>query len=283
MAMEIVDSQLHPHTPEMVAEADTDKTGSAHQLRDAPALIDMMDSVGVNAALLVPTAAFGFDLDYVLGATVDYPGRFAVIARANPDDPDLDATMQQLSREPAVLGVRVILWRDDELERLDAGGYEPVFAAAERHGVPVTTYPPPRLAQIANVAQAHPQLALVIDHLGLEVPRRGMPFPANPFEKLPDLLGLAAFENISVKCSAVPAWSREPSPFADIWPHIHEVMEAFGPERVMWGSDITRCTNHTYAEALAYMRDTDELSESEKRLVMGESLRRIFRWPSPAA
>ena len=58
---------------------------------------------------------------------------------------------------------------------------------------------------------------------------------------------------------------------------------AFGPERVAWGSDITRDgITHTYAEAVAYLLETDELDDAEKELLLGMSLRRLLAWEAPA-
>jgi predicted TIM-barrel fold metal-dependent hydrolase len=31
--------------------------------------------------------------------------------------------------------------------------------------------------------------------------------------------------------------SREPCPHTDVWPHVHRVIDAFGPARLMWGND----------------------------------------------
>ncbi len=53
----------------------------------------------------------------------------------------------------------------------------------------------------------------------------------------------------------------------------------------MWGTDITvHLDQLTYCEAVDYMRRSDQLSENEKEeLVLGRTLRRVLRWPSPLA
>jgi predicted TIM-barrel fold metal-dependent hydrolase len=119
---------------------------------------------------------------------------------------------------------------------------------------------------------------LVIDHLGLRHPPRD---PAGPelFAPLPELLALAAFRNVAVKFSGVPALSRERYPFGDIWPEARRVIDAFGPDRLMWGSDYTRCERlHSYADSVDFVRCSEDLSESDKAALMGGTLRRILRW-----
>jgi L-fuconolactonase len=64
----------------------------------------------------------------------------------------------------------------------------------------------------------------------------------------------------------------------------------------MWGSDISRFdgrigfwrhpvtpvgdypVKHTYAEALHYLRDTDELSVQEKRWILGGTVQHLLGW-----
>jgi L-fuconolactonase len=102
----------------------------------------------------------------------------------------------------------------------------------------------------------------------------------DPFRLLPDLLALAANANVSVKLSALPTLARQPYPYADLWPHIHRIIHAFGAERVMWGSDWTRVVpEHTYRQQADYIRTSSELGPAEKRLVLGAAARRILRWP----
>jgi L-fuconolactonase len=90
---------------------------------------------------------------------------------------------------------------------------------------------------------------------------------------------LAIYPNISVKLSAAPALSTQCYPFEDLWPYVHQVVGAFGPERVMWGSDWTRVAGFvSYDEGIGYIATTDELSKHDKSLILGQSLRRVFGW-----
>ncbi len=113
----------------------------------------------------------------------------------------------------------------------------------------------------------------------LGLPSRG----PEVFNQLPDLLKLARLPNVALKATALPALSIEPFPYLDLWPYLSKVISAFQPERVMWGTDWTQhAERFTYAEGVAFLRDTSELSAGDKELIMGKSLRRIFRWEKPA-
>ncbi|HET9154877.1 MAG TPA: amidohydrolase family protein, partial [Solirubrobacterales bacterium] len=79
-----------------------------------------------------------------------------------------------------------------------------------------------------------------------------------------------------VKCSGAAALSAEPYPFADLWPHLHALLEAFGLERVMWGSDATRTAPlHTYRDALNHFTETAELTAAEKEQLLGGTARKL--------
>ena len=273
---ELVDAQLHAYSPEQLAEEGHGET--------ADGLLAMMDAVGVDAAVLVHPSRFGFEPVYSLEAAAAHPSRFGVVGLVDPDAPDIDDRMQTWRDRPGLLAVRLVAFKDEQRERLRAGAYGRLLAAAERHDVPLLIFAPSVLPLVGDVARTYPALQIVVDHLGLSQPPLLQPDP-DPFQRLPELLDLAAFANVAVKCTGVPTLTAEEYPFNDLWPHLHRILDAFGVERLMWGTDITRVHGtdpypgwHTYAEAVSFMRDTDQLSLDEKALIMGANVRRILRW-----
>ena len=91
---------------------------------------------------------------------------------------------------------------------------------------------------MARVAERHPQLQLIIDHMGMSLSVEAI--RAGNFQAaIDDTLTLAKYPNVSVKLSGAPNYSKEPYPYRDINPHIKRLFEAFGPQRCYWGTDIT--------------------------------------------
>ncbi len=237
-----------------------------------------MDATGVDAALLVTPAVYGADNSYTLEAAARHPDRFAVVGRTDPTAPDIEERMAGWRAQRGMLGLRLLIGSEQECAAFRAGGFDRVFAACARHGVPLCVFPPGILPELASVAAANPDLQLVIDHLGLSQPPL-MQAETDRFGRLPELLDLARFPNVAVKLTAVPALSSRGFPFDDVWPALHRVIEAFGPRRLAWGSDHTRTASlHTYTEALAYLRDTGEVSAADKAELLGGTLRRLFGW-----
>jgi predicted TIM-barrel fold metal-dependent hydrolase len=84
---------------------------------------------------------------------------------------------------------------------------------------------------------------------------------------------------VTVKLTSLPLLSRERYPHADVWPHLRRVIAAFGPGRLMWGSDQT-VFDHDYGETVDVIRETGELGEEDKALILGATLRRVWDWPA---
>jgi len=57
------------------------------------------------------------------------------------------------------------------------------------------------------------------------------------------------------------------------------VIDAFGLDRCMWGTDWTRTIGMlTYEQGVAPFRETKRLSESDKARLMGGTLQKVYKW-----
>ena len=104
------------------------------------------------------------------------------------------------------------------------------------------------------------------------------------FADLPKLLALAAHDNVAVKISDACTLSREPFPYKDLWDPLGRVFDAFSFDRGMWGTDWTRAVRLlTYKQGIEAFRVTDRLSDSDRALLVGETIQRVYNWaPSKA-
>jgi L-fuconolactonase len=243
------------------------------------ALVAAMDAHGVHGALAVAPAIHGFDPSYSVEAWRRHPDRFRVVGRVDAAREDADDLLAAWGEDPAFVGLRLSLGGSAAAERFLAGGDDRMLAAAARCGLTVCVNAPGRFDLQRELARRHPDLPLVIDHLGLfDIPMLD-PAYGDTFAGLDGLLALAPFEQVAVKLTSIPLLSREPYPHADAWPHLHRVLAAFGPGRCMWGSDGT-VFDHDLGEAVDVIRATDELGLAEKEQILGGTLRRVWNWPA---
>src|SRR5262245_19076717 len=94
------------------------------------------------------------------------------------------------------------------------------------------------LPKVAEVAQRHPRLKLILDHLGR--PSGVSASQPDVSESLPAADALARDPNVAMKATGAPSYSGRAYPFADIHDNLYRVYDAFGPARFFWGTDITR-------------------------------------------
>jgi predicted TIM-barrel fold metal-dependent hydrolase len=138
-------------------------------------------------------------------------------------------------------------------------------------------YAPNQLAEIGRIATRHPDLKLIVDHLGQP---RVTP-EINHAEHLDVLVQLADLPNVAVKASAMPQYSHEPYPFRDMHAHVCRALEAFGPHRTFWGSDLTRLKDVSYRQAVTmFTEDLACLAPDDQELVMGRALCEWIGWPT---
>jgi predicted TIM-barrel fold metal-dependent hydrolase len=241
-------------------------------------MVAAMDAVGVDGALLVsPFSMYRYDASYAIDVHVAHPGRFALIKPVDPTDPNVADTIADWASTRGAVAIRLML-RPEVTSDAGDPGLNRVLAAAARHALPVNLLCWGRLEQADLLAARNPNTVLVIDHLGLQQPFEPPP-PARPFADLPKLLKLAAHDNVRVKISGACTLSHEPFPYKDLWGPLGRIFDAFGFDRCMWGTDWTRAVALlTYEQGVEAFRVTDRLSESDRIALMGETLKRVYKW-----
>ena len=243
-------------------------------------LLNLMDDAGVARAILVPPSWEGNRPDYALEAARRFPDRFGVMARLALDDPNSRNLVASWKRQPGMLGIRLTFTRPVEQGWLRDGTIDWFWPMAEKAGVPVMVHVPYSSDEIALVASRHPGLRLIIDHMGLYRVTTGDAGLAGAIDRT---VALSRYPNVHVKVSSLPFYSVEPYPFADMYPYVRRVVEAFGPRRAFWGTDITKLLGkYSYRTCIDHMLGLDFLSADDKAWVMGWALADCLAWPLPA-
>jgi L-fuconolactonase len=241
----------------------------------AEQMLEQMDAAGVDRAVIVPPTYVGEMNDTAIEASQAYPNRFAVMGRFGPEAPGARERLAGWLQQPHMLGIRMTFRIPPFNAWLDDGTLDWFFADCERHGIPLMLLLPGLLDRLAPIAARHPGLTIIVDHMGV-VPDSVAP---EAFDKLHELEALARYPNIWVKTSSAPCFSKEQYPFADLYPYIKRIYDAFGPRRLMWGADFTRLRG-TYSDCLRHFQEgLDFLTEDDKQWVLGGNLALALNWP----
>jgi len=238
-------------------------------------VLPLMDEAGVDRVVVVPPGLNDVNT-YALEAARRYPNRFAVMGRIPLQDPKSAALLPGWKKQPGMLGVRVTFLGKDAAW-LDDGTANWFWPAAEKAGLPVMFLAFGNTHRFGPIAQRHPGLPLIIDHLGVNaaVAKEG-----KMAEKIGDAVALAKYPNVSIKMSNLANSSLEPYPFRDLDVHLKRVFDAYGPQRCHWGTDLTNnMARATYSQRIAHFtQDLKFMSESDKDWVMGRSIREKLKW-----
>lgn len=276
----IVDAQIHLWKGE--SEDWKWVPGAKPQLPDPFTIeraLPLMDEGGVDRAVVVPPSWHGDRNDYALEAVKRYPNRFAVMGRIALQDPKSAELLPNWKAQPGMLGIRVT-FLGPAAKWLTDGTADWFWPAAEKAGLPVMFLAPGGGAQFARVAERHPQLQLIADHMGLSLSDEAV--RAGKFEgPIGETLALAKHPNVSVKLSGSANYSRQPYPYADLNPHIRRLFEAYGPQRSYWGTDITNGAfgQATYRQRITHFTEAlDFMSEDDKDWVMGRAILARLKW-----
>jgi predicted TIM-barrel fold metal-dependent hydrolase len=237
-------------------------------------LVPMMDEAGVDRAVIVPPSWPGDRNDYALEAVKQYPRRFAIMGRIPLDRPEAAALLPKWKEQPGMLGIRLTFQRD-QAAMLDRADW--IFPAAEQAGLPIMFFAPDNIPRFAAVAERHPGLTLIIDHMSLtlEIAKERRIKPA-----IDEVVKLAKYPNVSVKVSATVNSSMEPYPFRDMTDHIERCFDAYGPKRCYWGTDITNSlAKATYRQRITHFtEELSFLSEEDKDWLMGKAILARLNW-----
>jgi predicted TIM-barrel fold metal-dependent hydrolase len=277
MARMIVDSQVHlwkAETPDWPWVP-----GRKAQLPEPftiEKLVSMMDEAGVDRAVIVPPSWPGDRNDYGLEAARRYPERFAVMGRIAIEKPRSAALLPNWRGQPGMLGIRLTFHRG-QAALLESGATDWFWPAVEKAGLPVMFLAPGNMPKFAAIAERHPGLPLIVDHMSLtaEIAQsRTIP------KAIDDLVPLARYPNVSVKLSSAPTYSFDPYPWRDMSEHLKRCFDAFGPRRCYWGTDLTNAfAKSTYRQRITqFTEELDFLSEEDKDWVMGRAILARLGW-----
>ncbi len=239
-------------------------------------LLPLMDEAGVDRVVIVPPSWEGDRVDYALEAVGKYPDRFAIMGRIPLKDPRSADLLPRWKERKGMLGIRVT-FLGAHAPLLTDGTADWLWPAAEQARLPVMFLTGGQTREFARIAERHPALPLIIDHMGVNV-------GVAKAGKIPDAIEasvvLAKYPNVSVKLSAAPAYSSQPYPFGDMTVHIRRLFDAFGPQRCYWGTDMTNSfAKASYRERVTHFTEhLDFLSEADKDWVMGRAILARLGW-----
>jgi L-fuconolactonase len=238
-----------------------------HKYEPVEVLCFHMAQSGVAQAVFIQYMG-NYDNRYLVDCMAQHPGTFAAAMLVEPDD---DGARIRHWAEQGIGGIRLAA-------NFRGTGADPLAhwrTAAELGLVVSAPCAPASLLsdEFAEVVTEFPELAIVIEHLG-GIGRGAQP----PYDEFKRVLALARHPNLTIKLPGFGEFCELPHPFAHIPPLVEMTLAAFGPERIMWGSDWPPVSSREgYDNALQTpLNYLGSLSDAEQSLIFGGTAQRVW-------
>ncbi len=192
-----------------------------------------MDEHGVARAVLVQPVYPGEDNSYVADCAAAAPETFAAVCVVDPRRSEAAERLEYWNRERGCRGLRLRPRVPAEGADFGAASTYTLWERAESLGVVINLLASPEhLVAIADLANRFAGAKIIIDHMAH--PDVGSGVDGEAFRRL---LALSRQPNVFVKPTGYYYSSREDYPYRDCWDLVRALYDAFGAERLLWGSD----------------------------------------------
>lgn len=231
-------------------------------------------SLGIDGSVAVQAAPQEEETHFLLELAESRPFIRAVVGWIDFEAPGLQERLDELNGFRKLAGFRHILQAEDPSYMLRETFLRGIEALAPHRFTYDLLLYPRHLKAAAELVAQFPEQTFILDHLAKPPVRSG---EIEPWRE--QLLELAAFDNVCCKLSGLVTeadwnrWNRR-----DLRPYIQTAIEAFGPARLLFGSDWPVCllagsleqVFETIREAIA------PLSESDRRAILGENAAELY-------
>jgi predicted TIM-barrel fold metal-dependent hydrolase len=236
-------------------------------------LLQLMKANGVERTVLVHPIHYRWDCRYVGDVLKAHRDRFMAVCRVNPEADSAADDLSHWVRDHGFHGVRLSPaataagdWVRDR-PRMDR-----ILGRAAELKVPLCVLcGTARLPDVARLIERHRDgLDVCIDHMAdCPIDRPG---------ERKKLLALARFPRVYVKISHLWSLSRQEYPYRDTHDQVKAVYDAFGPSRLMWGTDWPLVEGYCgYAKALAlYQGEIRFFTAEDRRWILGGTAQKLW-------
>jgi len=237
---------------------------------DVEDLISEMDGAGVQCATLVqPAGTYGLDNIYQCDSAKQYAPRTVAVGILDPAAPDAADKLSYWVNEHGMNGVRLQSQAEPDDPRCDI-----LWERAEALDVPISIGgggQPEKVNSMRNVGARHPNVIFAPDHFagwsGAE-DKAAMTTALEDLAKLPNAY-------LRISSTSLGSYANLTSAEKELF---RRVVEAFTPQRVMWGSNFPSSREGGYfGQVQLGLAALSWLSDDDRNWIMGETAHKL--WP----
>jgi len=244
-------------------------------------LAPQLDAAGVDATVAVQARRLEVETEWLLALADVHPRIAGVVGWIDIGSPALEATLERWSAHPRLVGLRELIHDMPDPEFATSPAHARAVAAIGRHGLAYDLLlRPAHLPAATRLVDALSDQRFVVDHIAKPDLRRGADRRGANAAWAAGIRRLAERPHVACKLSGLLTeadWDDWRA--ADVTPYLDTVLEAFGADRCMIGSDWPVCTLAApYGVTIGLLTDyAAGLSPHERRALLGATARTWYR------
>lgn len=224
-----------------------------------------METLGIDRAVLVATPIHGPGSPYTTAQVASNPEFYGIVL-ADQHATDIESHLEGIFGHERILGVRMTA---EDLDAATAAYWEWLNQREKQVHLLLS---PDELGAVREYVERYPGITFVVDHLGL-YPAVGQRSPAERPYALVE--SLAEYDNVFVKVTHTP--SEQPFPFEDIHGFVRILVDEFGSDRLLWGSDyIYHFKRVTPQQTREFLDELPFLSRRDRANLLGRTVDKLL-------
>lgn len=211
----------------------TPKLGKIHRDFEPRDLEPMLAKHGIEKTVLVQAADTVSETRFLLELASQHSFIAGVVGWIDFDLSHAVTTLESLAHDPKLLGVRPMIQDITDVDWMLHTAHAPVYQALTAKGLRFDALVLPKhLKNLLTLLHRHPELRAVVDHGGKpEIRTRTL----DPWRA--DIARIAKETTACCKLSGLVTEANPDWKPADLHPYMDHLLECFGPQRLMFGSD----------------------------------------------
>jgi len=197
-----------------------------------------LQKTGVIGTVVVQARQSLEETRWLLGLADKHPFITGVVGWLDLLSPELDNQLEKFATHPKLVGVRHVIHDEPDDDFMLRPEFKTGIALLEGYSLTYDLLLFPRhLRRAAELVAEFPRQRFVLDHLGKPLIKAGI---LEPWEN--DINTLSENPNVWCKLSGMVTEADHRSwHYKDLLPYMEVVLKAFGPDRIMLGSDWPVC------------------------------------------
>lgn len=242
-------------------------------------LLPELKSIDFDGSVAVQARQSLEETNWLLQLADEHPHIKGVVGWLDLQSEQAEEQIAAFAKHPKAVGVRHVIHDEEDIDFMLRPAFIRGVQLLEKYDMAydILIFPKHLTNTIEFVKQFSEKQTFVVDHIAKPLIKDGI---VSPWKE--DIAALAKFPNVYCKLSGMVTeadwntWTPE-----NIRPYLDVIMEAFGPERILIGSDWPVClVAGKYREVMQVVIDyISTFTEKEQALMLGENAAKAYRIP----